>query len=196
MRQLVAVEFLSVDGVMQGLGSPDEDRSGGFVHGGWGARYAPAIHAALGAQGLEATTAYVFGRRTYEKMAAYWPFVGRDNPIAAHMNQTPKYVVSTRLRDPAWRHTEVIAAEVGEKVRRLKSEGQGEMVILGSGMLTRQLLAEDLIDSLRLFVHPLLLGAGKQLFGPLPAPRQLRLTGCQASELGSLILSYDVEPNH
>lgn len=194
MRTLIAIEFLSVDGVMQGLGSPDEDRSGGFEHGGWGARYAPAIHAAVGAQGMGATSAYLFGRRTYEKMAAYWPFVEAENPIAAHLNQTPKYVASSGLQNVTWQNTEVLTGAMAEKVRQLKSAGEGQIAILGSGLLTRQLLAQGLVDSLRLFVHPLLLGSGKQLFGQLPMPRQLRLTNCQSSEMGSLILAYDVAP--
>ena len=94
MRRLTAIEFLTVDGVMQGLGSPEEDTEGGFRHGGWGVEYAGAIEVPNDGQGLGETTAYLFGRKTYEKMAAFWPFQPASNPMAAHLNATPKYVAT------------------------------------------------------------------------------------------------------
>lgn len=97
MRKLVAVEFLSVDGVMQGLGSPDEDRDGGFDRGGWGAPYGVVMHEVVDRAGLGATSAYLFGHRTYEKLTAFWPFESDDNPMAAGLNSSPKHV-ATRTR--------------------------------------------------------------------------------------------------
>ena len=102
MRTLALVEFLTVDGVMQGLGSPDEDTDGGFSHGGWGAPFAGAIGQVMDPAALGGTTGYLFGRRTYEKMAAFWPIQGDENPIAAHLNRTPKYVVSSTLSGSDW----------------------------------------------------------------------------------------------
>ena len=101
MRKLVVIEFVTLDGVMQGLGSPDEDRDGGFEHGGWSAPYFDEAQGRAAVEGLADTTAYLFGRRTYEKMAAFWPTAPVDDPFAAHLNGTRKYVVSRTLTDPA-----------------------------------------------------------------------------------------------
>ncbi len=192
MRKLIAIEFLSVDGVMQGLGSPDEDREGGFEHGGWGAPFAEAIHALSSSSGLGGTTAYLFGRRTYEKMAAYWPYEASSNPIAAHMNSTPKYVASSTLAEVTWENASLLTGQLRDDVGRLKSSGDGDIAILGSGVLVRSLLREDLVDTLRLFLHPLVLGSGKRLFGELESPRALTLTSCEATPMGSIVVSYDL----
>lgn len=195
MRKLIAIEFLSVDGVMQGLGSPDEDRSGGFKHGGWGARFADAIHTTNGRNGLAGTSTYLFGRRTYEKMAAFWPHQPDTNLMAAHLNGTPKHVASSTLdyNDVTWDNTTVMTGDLASNVGRLKSTGTGDLVILGSGVLVRHLLQQNLIDGLRLFVHPLVLGSGTRLFGELPSPLSLKLTGCDTTSLGSIVLTYDID---
>lgn len=194
MRRVIAIEFLSVDGVMQGLGSPDEDREGGFEHGGWGAPYAEAIHASRAAGGLGGTTAYLFGRKTYEKMAAYWPTVSDEDPMAAHLNATEKHVVTGTLTEFEWANTRPMTGDLVEGVQALKREGDGDIAVLGSGVLVRALLQQDLVDGLRLFVHPLLLGSGKRLFGDLASPRPLRLTAFDTTPLGSLVLAYDLAP--
>lgn len=192
MRTVTAIEFLSVDGVMQGLGSPDEDREGGFEHGGWGAPFAEAVHASTAASGMESTSAYLFGRKTYEKMAAYWPGQPSSDPVAAHLNTTSKYVVSRTLNTPGWPPTTVVGGDVADEVAGLKAQGEGTIAILGSGVLVRSLLAAGLVDRLRLFVHPLLLGSGKRLFGSLPGPTGLTLAGCETTSLGSLVLTYSL----
>ncbi len=193
MRNLVAIEFLSVDGVMQGPGSPDEDREGGFEHGGWGAPFAEAIHASSGSAGLGGTSAYLFGRKTYEKMAAFWPYAPDSNPMAAHLNATEKHVATMTLTTLEWRNARVLNGDLADGVRALKRSGEGDIAILGSGVLVRALMREDLIDTLRLFVHPLILGSGKRLFGDLPAPRPLKLVHSDTTSMGSLVLSYDIE---
>lgn len=192
MRKLVAIEFLSVDGVMQGLGSPDEDREGGFEHGGWGAPYAEGIHESSGS-GLERTTAYLFGRKTYDKMAAYWPSVSDDNPLAAHLNSTEKYVATSASTGVDWSNTRVLRRDLPAAVRALKAVGEGDIAILGSGALVRFLLSEELLDAVRLFVHPIILGSGKRLFGTLELPRNLKLMSCNTTRMGSVALSYDIE---
>lgn len=192
MRTLTLVEFVSADGVMQGLGSPDEDRSGGFEHGGWGARYAAGVNPSAADAGLAATSAYLFGRRTYEAMAAFWPHRPADDPIAASMNALPKYVVSRTLREVGWSGTTVLSGELADDVAAVKAEGEGQVVVLGSGVLARALLAGGLVDHLQLFVHPLLLGTGTRLFGELPAPRSLDLLAVGRTELGSVSLTYAV----
>jgi len=192
MRTLAIVEFLSLDGVMQGLGSPDEDTDGGFPHGGWGAPFSPAMGQVMDPGGLSATTGYLFGRRTYQKMAAFWPFQGDDDPIAAHLNATPKYVVSGTLSSVDWAGTTILRGDVPAAVRKLKDDGEGGITILGSGVLVRSLLEQDLVDELRLFLHPLLLGTGKRLFGELPDPRRLTLQSVARTDLGTVALNYTI----
>lgn len=192
MRKLVIIEFLTVDGVMQGLGSPVEDTSGGFTHGGWGAPYAEAIHEAVATDGPPPTSAYLFGRRTYEKMAAFWPHQPDENPMARQLNQAPKYVASRTLAAVGWAGTQILDGTLEPAVRALKDEGEGDLAVLGSGELVHQLMTLDLVDELRLFVHPLLLGTGKRLFRGLPEPRQLRLTSSGTTSLGTVLLAYDV----
>lgn len=193
MSKLVAVEFLSVDGVMQGLGSPDEDRDGGFDHGGWGAPYADVMHEVVDPTGLGATSAYLFGRRTYEKLAAFWPVQPEDNPMAASLNSSPKHVATRTRRALDWEGAVLLHGELTEAVRQLKSETGGDVVILGSGDIARQLMTAGLIDELRLFIHPLLLGTGKQLFGDLPTPRGLRLTSVSTTSKGTVAVVYALD---
>ncbi len=189
MATLIAIEFVSVDGVMQGLGSPDEDRAGGFELGGWGARYAPGI-ADIGGRGAVETAAYLFGRRTYEKMADFWPTQPDSNPIAASLNTRPKYVASRTLHDPDWTGTTVLDGELGSAITRLKGDVDGRIAVLGSGLLVHELLRLEFIDELHLFIHPLLLGTGKRLLRDLPRPRELELADVQTTSLGSVALRY------
>jgi dihydrofolate reductase len=189
MRTLNAVEFLTLDGVMQGLGSPDEDTDGGFPHGGWGTRFAEGINPG---DDLGETSAYLFGRKTYQKMAAFWPHQPDSNPIAAHMNATPKYVASRTLTSVDWDGAQVLEGDLETSVRALKASGDGGITILGSGVLVHELMKLELVDTLRLFVHPLLLGTGKRLFRELPEPRNLRLDGVDSTALGSVALTYTI----
>ena len=192
MRTLALVEFLTVDGVMQGLGSPDEDTDGGFGHGGWGAPFAGAIGQVMDPAALGGTTGYLFGRRTYEKMAAFWPIQGDENPIAAHLNRTPKYVVSSTLSGSDWAGTTILRGAVAESVRGIKADREGSITVLGSGLLSRALLADGLVDELRLFLHPLLMGTGKRLFGELPDPQSLTLQSVGRTDLGTVALTYRI----
>jgi dihydrofolate reductase len=190
MGSLLAVEFVTLDGVMQGYGSPDEDRDGGFAHGGWGAPYLDHGQPDEGPDGLRTTSAYLFGRRTYEKMVAFWPHQPDANPMAAHLNGSPKYVVSSTLSDPTWSHTTVVAGDLASTVGSLKRRHDGDIVVLGSWNLLEALITHDLLDGYRLFVHPLLLGTGKRLFRPLPVPQRLRLLDTQTSPSGVVMLAY------
>lgn len=192
MSKLVMIEFLTVDGVTQGLGSPDEDTEGGFIRGGWGAPYAEGIHQVTSSDGFAGTSSYLFGRRTYEKMAAFWPEQPDSNPIAAHLNSTPKYVVSRSLTEVTWPGARILNGEATAEVSELKASVGGDIAILGSGLLCRELLAKDLVDELRLFIHPLLLGTGKRLFGELPEPSNLSLRSVAHTDLGTVAIVYDV----
>jgi dihydrofolate reductase len=190
VRELVVIEFLTLDGVMQSLGSPDEDREGGFEYGGWSAPYGDEVLGRAAAQGTASTTAYLFGRKTYEKMAAYWPHEPDTNPIAAHLNATPKYVVTKTLARPDWAGSYILDGDVVESVDELKAQGEGTIAVLGSGVLVQTLIENGLIDEYRLFVHPLVLGTGKRLFRDTPCPLRLQLIDCTPTTTGVLLLSY------
>lgn len=192
MRRLAVIEFLTLDGVMQSLGSPDEDRDGGFEYGGWSAPYGDEV-ARKGGEGIAATTAYLFGRKTYQHMAAHWPHEPDDNPIAAHLNATPKYVVTRTLRRVDWAGSHVLDGDINHSVHELKAQGEGWISVLGSGVLVQTLIEHDLIDEYRLFIHPLVLGTGKRLFRATFRPLPLRLVECTQTTTGVLLLTYQPE---
>ncbi len=188
MRRLNLVEFLSVDGVAQGLAGPDGD----FPYPGWGLDYPVDTDEDPAAEPFAATTAYLFGRRTFTEMAAFWPGQPAANPMAASLNSTQKYVVSTTLPDPEWQPTTVIRSDVEATVAGLKAARAGDIVVLGSGRLARSLLAAGLVDGFTLYVHPLLLGAGERLFGELPGLSRLELDSVRRTGRGSVELRYSL----
>jgi dihydrofolate reductase len=194
MRKLSVVEFITLDGVMQGLGGPDEDREGGFEYGGWSGPYGDEVARQAG-DGIGQTSAYLFGRKTYEHMAAHWPHESSDNPIAASLNAAQKYVATRTLsqRDLQWANSQVLDGDIAEAVRGLKAQGDGFVTVLGSGEFVQTLIANELIDIYRIMLHPLLLGTGKRLFREYPHPLRLRLTGCTPTTTGVLILDYERE---
>jgi dihydrofolate reductase len=191
MRALTVIEFVTLDGVMQSLGSPDEDRDGGFGYGGWSAPYGDEVMGRKAGEGLTATTAYLFGRRTYEKMAAHWPNQPDNDPVAASLNSTPKYVATRTLTALDWAGSHVLGGDLVASVNELKEQGEGTIAVLGSGLLVQELIENDLVDSYRLFVHPLVLGAGKRLFRETPRPIPMRLVDCTPTTTGVLLLSYE-----
>ena len=192
-RRLVVIEFLSLDGVMQSLGSPDEDTEGGFRHGGWSQPYMDDVLVQSSFEGLKATDAYLFGRRTYEKFVAYWPTQPDDNPMAARLNAAPKYVATRTLSSVSWRNAQILDGDLVPAVHRLKKHGDGAITVLGSGVLVQDLIANDLVDAYHLFLHPLLLGTGKRLFRGMDRPRRLRMTACTPTSTGVLMLTYENE---
>jgi dihydrofolate reductase len=189
MRKLVVSEFLTLDGVMQAPGDPNEDRSGGFEHGGWQLQF---FDEAFGAFVLEAMTgsgAYLFGRRTYETFAAFWPNQPADDPVAGPMNATPKYVVSTSLTEPLpWQPSTLVRDTDG--IRRLRAEDGGDILLFGSGDLVQTLIRESLVDEYSLMVHPIVLGTGKRLFRDDAPLSRFELVESNASSKGVLLLRY------
>jgi dihydrofolate reductase len=194
MRKLSVVEFITLDGVMQGLGGPEEDREGGFEYGGWSGPYGNEVAQQAG-YGIGQTSAYLFGRKTYQHMAAHWPHESADNPIAASLNATPKYVATRTLRqeDLEWANSYVLEGDIVEGVRRLKAQGDGFITVLGSGVFAQSLIDNGLIDTYRIMLHPLVLGKGKRLFREYQRPLRLRLTGSTTTSTGVLILTYEPE---
>lgn len=191
MGTLIVAEQLSLDGVMQAPGAPDEDRSGGFAHGGWYMPYFDEVGMGIAAEGIADTGAYLFGRRTYEIMARHWPNVPEGDPFGDTLNGLPKYVASTTLDEPlAWQHAELLEGDVPAAVADLKRALARNIVVLGSGQLVRTLLDHDLVDELSLMVAPLVLGSGKQLFDGRGPTIPLRLVDTATTGTGVIVASY------
>ncbi len=191
--RLVAHEFMTLDGVMQGPGRRDEDTEGGFRWGGW---VAPSFDEAVGevvSGWFERTDALLFGRRTYDMMAGYWPQVTDDgDPVAQRLSTAPKHVVSTTLRldEAPWAVTEsVIADDVPERIRALKSTGDGELQVHGSWRLLQTLIAEHLLDELRLIVFPVIVGEGKRVFDRVTQPTGFEVAGARVAPSGAVAMS-------
>jgi dihydrofolate reductase len=190
--RLTTTTNVSVDGVMQGLGGPDEDRSGGFERGGWAI---PLIDAEAGDylnQVYGAADAFLFGRRTYEIFAGYWGVLPNPetNPIAAALNSRPKYVVSASLTDPQWADTTVLQGDVATAIAELKAKGDGELLVPGSGALVRWLLANGLVDRLDLVTYPVVVGQGTRLFPDSGPDMALELVSSRTTSRGITIQTY------
>ena len=186
---IVISEFISLDGVVQAPGGPDEDTDGGFAHGGWTHPFFdPEIVGGAFAEALGNAEALLFGRRTWQTMAAAWPERAGD-PFADQMNSIPKYVVSATLRDDdlAWDNTTLIPGdEAMSRVRDLRES----LLVMGSPTLVRALLHEDLVDELRLIVMPVILGGGKTIFPDDGALHTLELVSAVTSATGVQVCSY------
>jgi dihydrofolate reductase len=191
MRKLVVGTFVTVDGVMQAPGGPDEDREGGFEHGGWSVNYwDEPMGQAITEQTLRGG-ALLLGRKTYDIFAAHWPRVSDEDPVAAKLNSMPKYVASRTLRDVDWNNSTLIKGDVAEAVARLKQEPGGDIQVTGSGDLIQTLLKDDLVDELVLWVFPLVLGTGKRLFGSGTLPANLKLTNTRTFDTGVTVHTYE-----
>ena len=190
MRMLRVIEFLSLDGVLQSPGAPDEDTEGGFQHGGWERPYFDDVLGATAAEGMAATDAYLFGRKTYDKMAAHWPTAPDDDPYARHLNTTPKYVASTTLQRVEWQNSTLIEGDVADAVAELKEQPGRNIVVLGSGQLVQTLIEHDLVDEYFLAVFPIVLGSGKRLFREADRARRLSLVDFKATSTGGVMLTY------
>ena len=189
----VSIAFISLDGVVQAPGGPEEDTDGGFAHGGWtGPFFDPEVLGGAFDSALEGAGALLYGRRTWEKMAAAWPGQAGD-PFADRMNAIRKYVVSSTLTDDqlTWNNTERIPGHAAlGRVRALRRAEGGSLLVMGSPTLVRALLTEDLVDELRLMVMPVLLGGGKSLFPSEGAKRTLELASATTSPTGVHLCTY------
>lgn len=195
MAKIVLSEFLTLDGVMQAPGGADEDRTDGFDKGGWQLSYADEAVGKYVTDGLGNAGGLLLGRRTYDIFAGYWPKQSADGfPIAGLMNSLPKFVVSRTLSEPlTWQNSTLINGDVPAHVRRVKSEIDKDILVIGSGDLAQTLIANDLVDEYRLMVYPLVLGEGKRLFRDADATKRLRLTDSTPTGKGILLLTYAPE---
>ena len=190
MGKLVINTQLSLDGVMQGPGGPDEDTSGGFHQGGWAMAYFDESMTEASSLGMASSGGLVLGRRTYDIFAAYWPHQGDDAPFARFLNTVPKYVASRTLKEPLeWANSHLIQGDVAEGVRKLKEESAEDLVILGSGDLAQTLMEHDLIDQYDLWIVPIVLGSGKRLFREGSSLR-LKLVDEKRSGTGVVMATY------
>lgn len=201
MRNLMVTTFVSLDGVMQAPGGTDEDRDGGFEHGGWSVPH-------FGADLIERMTtlvhradALLVGRRTYDIFAATWPLAEADDPIGSKMNSVRKYVASRTLDTVSWQNSTLLTGDVAEAVRALKEEsagdgiegsgsGSGEIQVHGSGDLIQTLIEHDVVDEFHVLVFPVLVGSGKRLFGRGTIPAGLKLIDTARSDSGVVISTY------
>ena len=192
MSKVVAFISTTLDGVMQAPGRPDEDKRGGFQHGGWAGRYTDKVIQGLAGDGSTTTGAMLFGRRTYEDFHKVWANA-TDNPFTEILNNTPKYVASRSLHEPLpWQNSRLFDGDVVEAVARLRAEDDGDLLILGSGELVRSLLPHGQVDRFILLVHPLILGSGQRLFDEGTAFADLKLVDTENSTTGVIIATYDV----
>jgi dihydrofolate reductase len=186
---------VSVDGVMQGLGGPEEDRRGGFERGGWAMPHFDSETAALIGQVYQRADAFLFGRRTYEIFAGSWGTGSwganqGDNPISVALNTRPKYVASTTLTDPRWAETTVLSGEVAAAVGELKAKPGGELQVVGSLSLVRWLLDNDLVDEITLLTYPVVVGQGARLFPDAGQDTALELVESRATTSGVTMQVY------
>ena len=191
MRRVVVINNVTLDGVMQAPGRPDEDTRGGFEHGGWAVmpNSDPVIGSAMGER-MAQSGGLLLGRRTYEDLLSYWNT--QDSPFKEALNDAPKYVASRTLREPLpWPNSTLLEGDAADAVAVLKQEPGNDLQIMGSGELVQSLMARDLIDEYMLLVHPLVLGSGRRLFADGGAVASLRLVDdASTTSTGVVIATY------
>jgi dihydrofolate reductase len=190
--KLTTITNVSVDGVMQGLGGPDEDRRDGFERGGWALPLFDNEAETLLGEVYQRADGFLFGRRTYEIFAGYWGTMENPStsPIAAALNTRPKFVASSTLTDPKWADTTVLSGDLAAAVRELKARPGGELQVHGSGSLIRWLLAEQLVDEIILFTYPVVVGQGTRLFPATGPDTALDLVDTRATPQGITLQVY------
>jgi len=192
MGKLVSQIFVSLDGVYQAPGGPQEDTRDGFEQGGWTVPYSDDDFGRFVTEVFDSVDAFLLGRRTYDIFAGYWPKVtDPTDPIASKLNALPKYVASSTLTDPEWAGATVIGGDLAKEVTALKERTDGELQVHGSGALLQSLLALDLVDTVHLMTFPVVLGAGRRLFAEGSVPTAFKHTGGLITSKGVSIQSYD-----
>lgn len=194
MGRLTTFTHVTLDGVMQAPGRPDEDTRGGFTMGGWGSRYADEVMAGVAAQGMAREGALVLGRRTYEDFFEVWPNAPQPNLFTDVLNRTQKYVASRTLEEPLpWEHSTLLKGDAGEAVAELKAGTHPDLMVLGSGDLIQTLLLHELIDECIVLIHPLVLGTGRRLFPDGGQPATLALADSKITTTGVIIATFRPE---
>jgi dihydrofolate reductase len=192
MRKVIVQEWVSLDGVVQAPGSPNEDKSGGFRHGGWHLRYFDDMSRNWVVGNLTEAGGYLFGRRTYENFAGHWPNASAEEQVLAQpLNTRPKYVASTTLTEPlTWQNSTLLKGDVSAAVAALKQKDGGNLLVIGSPKLLQSLIDHDLVDEFRLMIDPVVVGGGKRIFGNDGVLRQLRLVDSRVTTTGAILATY------
>ena len=194
MRRVIVTNNVTLDGVMQAPGRPDEDERGGFRHGGWSLPYNDDVKGREMAHGMARESELLFGRRTYEDFFSVWPN-RKNNPFTAVLDNSRKYVVSRTLQEPLpWKNSTLLSSDAAQAVADLKAQPGPDLVILGRGELIRSLMPAGLIDDLILMIHPLVLGSGQRLFDDAGALAKLALVKCVPTTTGVIIATYAATP--
>jgi dihydrofolate reductase len=188
MRKIIVITQLSVDGVMQGPGGPEEDPTHGFTHGGWAMPFGDDVLSQVLGETIAGEFDMLLGRRTYEIFAGYWP--NQSGSIAKAFNKATKYVVTRTLDQLDWKRSQPIGGDIVDELRRLKGSAGPELHIWGSSELLQTLIAADLVDEYRMWVAPVVLGKGKRLFEHGVPPRGLSLIATQSTTTGVLLNTY------
>jgi dihydrofolate reductase len=192
MRKVIVSTFLTLDGVMQAPGGSDEDRTGGFEHGGWQMPYMDEERGKAILEGLAGSGGLLLGRATYEIFAAYWPNAPESDPIADTVNGLHKYVASTTLKEPLeWQNSTLLRGDAADEVAKLKEQPGNDLLLIGSGGLAQTLTEHGLVDEYQLMIHPLVLGSGKRLFREGGGTIPLRLVDVATTSTGVLIATYE-----
>lgn len=189
MRKLIVLSFITLDGVIQAPGGPEEDPTGGFKHGGWVFPYFDGFLGKVMDKQMQGPFDLLLGRKTYEIFAAYWPYV-KDDPIADKFNSAKKYVVSTTLMKLDWANSVLITDNVPQEIRKIKEQDGPELQVYGSGNFIQTLLKHDLVDEFWLKIFPITLGGGKHLFAEGTIPVGFKLLESVVSPNGVIAASY------
>jgi dihydrofolate reductase len=191
MSKVILFTSLTLDGIMQAPGRPDEDRRGGFQYGGWAVPYADSVLGSIAGQSMSTSGALLLGRRTYEDFYAVWPNRPKPNPFTDVLNNTMKYVASTTLKEPLpWMNSTLLRGDAAKAVAKLRDQPGKDLVVLGSGELAQSLMRRNLVDVYVLLVHPLVLGTGLRLFREDGPKIALRLVESKATTTGVVIATY------
>jgi dihydrofolate reductase len=191
MRKIIVLSFISLDGVMQAPGGPDEDTSGGFKYGGWTVPFFDDFAGEIMGEQMSKPFDLLLGRKTYDIFAAYWPKQDKEHPVAKPFNAAVKFVASHSPFDPSWENTKVLSGgDVADQVKKIKNSQGPDLQVHGSGNFIQTLLQNDLVDELWLKIFPITLGPGKKLFAEGTIPAAFTLTGTKISPLGVIFANY------
>ncbi len=192
MRKIITTTFLTLDGVMQAPGGPDEDKASGFKYGGWQAPFPedPTMGETIG-KFMTMPFELLLGKVTYDIFASYWPTAKTDNEVAVPFNKTKKYVVSHAAFEPKWNNSVCITGDVVSELKKLKEEDGPDLVVWGSGNLIQALLKEHLIDQMNIWIHPVTIGTGKRLFAEGTLPESFKLVDSKICNNGVIYATYE-----
>lgn len=190
MRKIIVLTFISLDGVMQAPGGPEEDTSGGFKYGGWTFPYFDKFAGQIMCDQISSPFDLLLGKKTYDIFASYWPNQTADNPVTEPFNKARKYVASDIAFEPTWANTTVLTDDVVSQIKQLKSEGGADLQVHGSGDFIQTLLKNDLVDEMWLKIFPVTLGNGKKLFAGGTMPAAFKLMETRISPSGVIFANY------